>query len=368
MPIADELQRRWYAPDLAPLWWTRPLARVYGLAGALRRGAYRHGMLRAVRLPVPVVVVGNLVAGGAGKTPLTIALVEALQARGLRPGVVSRGYGGSATVAQLLDGTPDPALVGDEPTLIHARTGVPVAVGARRVRAARLLLEADVDVVLADDGLQHYALARDLEICVVDGVRRFGNGRLLPAGPLREPIARLRCVDFVVCNGGTPARGEVPMQLAAVGAVALADPARSCALAAFAGQRVNAVAGIGNPARFFESLRAAGIQPVERPFPDHHRYRAGDLDFRDGLPVLMTGKDAVKCRGFAKPDWWGVPVSAVLPSVFLDEVANRIAEIHSPPSGRLCPNGAGDGPSPRSDPRSSDAYPHACPSPEGRGA
>lgn len=327
MAIADDLQRRWYSPDALPAWWTLPLAGLYGGIGGLRRGLYRCGVLRARRLPVPVIVVGNIVAGGAGKTPLTIALVEALRARGHKPGVVSRGYGGSARVPMLLQGQPDPAVVGDEPVLIGLRTGVPVAVGAKRFEAARLLIDRGVDVIVADDGLQHYALARDGEICVVDGVRRSGNGRLLPAGPLREPESRLRSVDFVVCNGGEPEAGEVPMRLAMADAAAVAEPLHRQPLAAFAGQRVHALAGVGNPQRFFDALRGQGVGVIEHPFPDHHRYVAPDFDFGDDLPVLMTEKDAVKCRAFAKSEWWSVPVNAVLPEAFFDAVAARLPPI-----------------------------------------
>jgi tetraacyldisaccharide 4'-kinase len=321
--IADDLQDSWYG-NRAPPWWTRPLAALYGGVTAVRRGMYRRGWLRSERLPVPVIVVGNIVAGGAGKTPLTIALVQALRERGRVPGVVSRGYGGGAHAPMLLDAQPDPAMVGDEPALIRMRTGAPVAIGAKRAEAARLLLSEGVDVVIADDGLQHYALARDIEICVVDGVRRFGNGRLLPAGPLREPESRLRDVDFVVCNGGDAHANEVSMRLVLADAVALDAPATVRPLAAFSGQRVHAVAGIGHPSRFFEALRAFGIEVIERAFPDHHGYAADDLRFGDGLPVLMTEKDAVKCRGFAGKAWWTVPVSAELPGVFIDDLVARM--------------------------------------------
>ena len=176
MAIADDLQDCWYGNRPSP-WWTRPSAALYGGVVAARRAMYQHGWLHNERLPVPVIVVGNIVAGGAGKTPLTIALVQALRERGFRPGVVSRGYGGNAHAPVLLGAQPDPAVVGDEPALIRMRTGAPVAIGAKRAEAARLLVPEGVDVIIADDGLQHYALARDVEICVIDGTRRFGNGR-----------------------------------------------------------------------------------------------------------------------------------------------------------------------------------------------
>src|SRR5690348_13862314 len=278
---------------------------------------------------VPVIVVGNIVAGGAGKTPLVIALVEGLLARGWKPGVVSRGYGGNATVPQLLGAQPDPSAAGDEPALIAIRTGVPVAIGADRPAAANLLMREGVDVVVADDGPQHSALARDIEICVIDGVRRLGNGRLLPAGPLREPASRLHEVDFVVCNGGDAPIGEIPMRLVLADAVRIDDPAISKPFAGFAGT-VHAVAGIGNPSRFFESLHAAGLDTIDHAFPDHHRHVPGDLDFGDERPVLMTEKDAVKCRAFAKPNWWRVPVAAQLPESFLDAIAARLQRPERP--------------------------------------
>lgn len=332
MSKAEQLQQRWYE-DRSPPWWTLPVAVLYGAITGLRRVLYRRGWKRSVRLPVPVIVVGNIAAGGAGKTPLVIALVEALRERGFRPGVVSRGYGGNAKAPVLLDDDPDPRVAGDEPALIKSRTGVPVAVGRDRPRAARLLLEAGADVVIADDGLQHYALARDIEICVVDGERRFGNARLLPAGPLREPLSRMQTVDFIVCNGGEPRAGEIAMRLRAEAAIALRDPSSMRALQSFAGQRVHAVAGIGNPARFFATLREQNIVAVEHAFPDHHAYVARDLEFGDGLPLLMTEKDAVKCRGFAGADWWVVPVRVVLPEGFpaciSGKLVRRAQEAHS---------------------------------------
>jgi tetraacyldisaccharide 4'-kinase len=321
MALIDTLEPAWYGSRRPP-WWTWPLAVLYSGLVRLRWLLYRIGWLRSVHLPVPVIVVGNLSVGGTGKTPLTIALVEALRWRGHRPGVVSRGYGGSRREPRLLGAAPDPADVGDEPCLIHA-SGVPVAVGRDRPAAAQLLLDAGCDVLVADDGLQHYALARDLEICVIDGVRRFGNGRLLPAGPLREPLARLQRVSFRVCNGGVFALGEYPMQLRGGEVVALCDEQRQ-PLASFAGHRVHAVAAIGHPARFFDSLRAAGITVIEHAFADHHAFVAHELDFGDQLPLLMTDKDAVKCRHFARPHWWRVPVQAELPQAFYEALEERL--------------------------------------------
>lgn len=306
--MRDWLHRVWYGSGggaaLVPLSW------LFGAVVAARRAAFRHGWLGATRVARPVVVVGNLTVGGSGKTPLTVWLATQLASRGLRVGIVSRGYGGRATAPLRVTADTDPALAGDEPVLLARRAGVPVVV-ARERAAGAALLAPDVDLILADDGLQHYALARDLEIVVVDGRRRFGNGRLLPAGPLREPVARLREADLVVVNGGAADAGtrELRMDLVPGDVVALAGGARS-PLPAWAGRRVHAVAGIGDPARFFATLRAAGLDPIEHPHPDHAALTAADVEFPDDLPVLMTEKDAVKCRPHAGPRHHWLEVSA----------------------------------------------------------
>jgi|SRR5580765_3119822 tetraacyldisaccharide 4'-kinase len=326
MTLAQRLPRIWYDNAPPPL-WLRALVPVYRTLRVLHRAPYALGWKKSQRLPVPVIVVGNITVGGTGKTPLVIALVEELRARGRRPGVISRGYGGTADSAELLDAHSIAARVGDEPVLIRAATEVPVAVGRDRAAAGRLLLaNHDCDVLVADDGLQHLALFRDAEICVIDGERRFGNGLLLPAGPLRDPLSRLDSVDFRVCNGGHAQVGEVPMQLAGDMAVSLRDAGVQKPLRDFAGRRVHAVAGIGNPARFFAMLRSAGIEVVEHAFADHYAYAAGDLEFGDDAPVLMTAKDAVKCRAFARADCWQVPVRANLPQAFFDAVCARLAD------------------------------------------
>lgn len=321
----NRIEAIWYAGAPVP-WWLRALVPVYRCLRALHLAPYRFGWRRARRLGVPLVVVGNLTAGGSGKTPLVIALVDALRARGFRPGVVSRGYGGRERGPLLVDDRSTPADVGDEPCLIRRRSGVAVAVGRDRARSAALLVERGVDIVIADDGLQNPAFARDVEICVIDGQRRFGNGLLLPAGPLRESLARLRSIPFHVCNGGAAQPGEIPMRLVGDMAVALAGAAVR-PLESFAGQRVHAVAAIGHPQRFFDGLRAHGIDVVAHAFADHHAFVAADLDFGDGLPVLMTEKDAVKCLGFAAARFWCVPVRAELPPGFLDDVAGRLQAI-----------------------------------------
>jgi tetraacyldisaccharide 4'-kinase len=321
MALIETLESAWYANGRAP-WWTTPLSMFYGALIRLRGTLYAAGLSRSVVLPVPVIVIGNLSVGGTGKTPLTIAVVEALRDRGYAPGVVSRGYGGSQREPMLLSGAPDPAKVGDEPCLIAA-TGVAVAIGRDRPAAARLLIDAGCDLIVADDGLQHYRLARDLEICVIDGARRFGNERLLPAGPLREPMSRLQRVDLRVCNGGVAAGDEYLMQLCGGDIVSLSSGERQ-PLASLSGQRVHAVAAIGNPQRFFDSLRSKGIDVIEHAFADHHPFAATDLDFADALPVLMTDKDAVKCIGFAKLHWWRVPVHAELRDLFFGALFDRI--------------------------------------------
>jgi tetraacyldisaccharide 4'-kinase len=302
--LHDWLERGWYGrrsrAALAPLGW------LFGGVAGLRRLAYRRGWFHAHRVPRPVIVVGNLTVGGAGKTPLTVWLARALQQRGLRVGIVSRGYGGTAAGPVRVTPASDPDEVGDEPVLIAARTGAPVVVARDRVAGARLLA-TEVDVLLADDGLQHYRLDRDLELVVVDGRRGFGNGRLLPAGPLREPRARAAEAAAYVVNGGDGGEAGLPdgppvlrMRLAPGEVVAVAGGART-ALAAWAGRRVHAVAGIGDPARFFRTLESAGLQVVPHAFPDHARLRPSDLEFGDDAAVLMTEKDAVKCRAFGGP-------------------------------------------------------------------
>ena len=311
---------------VAVLLW--PLSLLFGLAARVRRLLYQHGLLRSEAVPVPLIVVGNISVGGAGKTPLVARLVELLREAGYRPGVISRGYGGqSAQWPQQVRADSDPRLVGDEPVLLARRCRCPVVVGPDRVAAARILLDTHgCNVILSDDGLQHYRLQRDLEIAVVDGFRRLGNGACLPAGPLREPPSRLREVDFVVGNGA--ARGsEYLMSLRGDRAVNLTDPGISVSLAGFSQSTVHAVAGIGDPGRFFDQLRQARLRILEHPFPDHHTFRREDLHFPQDLPVLMTEKDAVKCRTFAPEGCWYVPVSARLEPAFEEDLLKRLASV-----------------------------------------
>lgn len=289
-----------------------PLGLVFASLAAARRLAYRRGWFRPVRLAVPVVVVGNIFVGGTGKTPLVAWLVQRLQAQGYRPGILVRGYGGrSPRWPVLVDAGSDPRLVGDEAVLLARRTGVPVAAGPDRPAAGRRLIEQGCDVLVSDDGLQHHRLARDVELVVLDGARGLGSGRCLPAGPLREPPRRLADVDLVLCNGAAVGDCTDTFELMPGPLVPLlsGDPVDPTD---WRGRAVHAVAGIGNPQRFFDALAAQGLQPIPHPFPDHHPYGPADLAFGDGLPILMTEKDAVKVRSFAPQRCWYQPVTAAL--------------------------------------------------------
>ncbi|MCU6679563.1 tetraacyldisaccharide 4'-kinase [Leclercia tamurae] len=299
----------------SPLWLLLlPLSWLYGLVSGLFRLSYKVGLKRAWRAPVPVVVVGNLTAGGNGKTPVVIWLVEQLTQRGIRVGVVSRGYGGKAErYPLLLSAQTTTAEAGDEPVLIFQRTGAPVAVSPVRSEAVQVLLtHADVQIVITDDGLQHYALARDKEIVVIDGVRRFGNGWWLPAGPMRERASRLRSVDAVIVNGGTAHMGEIPMQLRPGLAVNLLTGERRDVAEL---PDLVAMAGIGHPPRFFATLEASGARLLNTvPLADHQALSLEQVaGFTDpGQTLIMTEKDAVKCRAFARDNWWYLPVDAEL--------------------------------------------------------
>jgi len=315
-----------------------PLSLLFRAVAALRRHAFDAGWLRRHRMPVPVVVIGNISVGGTGKTPLVLWLVQWLRAHGRHPGIVSRGHGGRALVQAVTAGS-EPGTAGDEPVLLATRAGCPVWIGRRRAEAARELLaqHPEVDVLVSDDGLQHYALARDVEVAVVDGERGFGNGMLLPAGPLREPRSRLRQVDAVVVNGGeqrkVPAPGHFAMRLVGSRLVNLRDPALATTPDAFSQRTVFAVAGIGNPERFFAHLRRLGLSIRPQPFPDHHPFVAGDLSAFGDEPVVMTQKDAVKCRSFARENHWYLPVDAQVD----DALGQRILDTIEARHGRQAP-------------------------------
>jgi tetraacyldisaccharide 4'-kinase len=347
MGLREHLVASWYQPRLTPLTLCLlPLSWLYGGAVAVRRALYRRGWLAAHRAPVPVIVVGNVTAGGTGKTPLVLALVEALAARGFRPGVVSRGYGGeraSRGAAPLALTPQTPAHeAGDEPAVI-ARSGTPVAIGRDRAGAVRALLAAhpEIDLVVADDGLQHYALARDVEIAVLDAFRGIGNGHLLPAGPLREPARRLGTVDAIVQTEGMQgSEPDVSRTIAGVPLYAqalvpgafrrVAAPRQTAAANALRAGRVHAIAGIGHPGRFFATLSALGIDATPHVFPDHHVYSRADLELRDADTILMTEKDAVKCEGIADARCWYLPVRAHVDPALLTLIEDKLRGSQAP--------------------------------------
>lgn len=306
-----------------------PFSWLYGLITIVLRYSYKMGWKKSWRAPVPVIIVGNLTAGGNGKTPVVIWLVELLQQHGLRAGVVSRGYGGKAEQYPLvLDAHTSTVQAGDEPVLIYQRTGAPVAVSPVRTDAVKALLEKHrLDVIVTDDGLQHYALQRDIEIVVIDGVRRFGNGWWLPAGPMRERASRLRSVDAVLTNGGSAKQGEISMTLEAGEAVNLLTGERRDVASL---PSVVAMAGIGHPPRFFATLKSMRVNThAEFSFADHHVYQSEQLSalVAPNQTLLMTEKDAVKCRAFAQPNWWFLPVSARIAQTDTDAIFSKIAHI-----------------------------------------
>lgn len=321
----------WWYEDRPPPFFSHLLSGLYGAVIDARLKLYRLGVMRRIRSGAPVVVIGNLTVGGSGKTPLTIALIERLQAGGWTPGVATRGYGrADPAKACWVERDTDPAQGGDEPVLIAKRTGAKVRADRDRVAAARALVAAGCDVVVCDDGLQHYRLARDIEIEVIDGRRRYGNSLLLPAGPMREPVQRGARCDFRVLNlpptesdESAAGFGEWPMRLLADRALPVVG-GRPQPLSAFFGQRVHAVAGIGHPERFFAMLRGLGIAVVPHAFTDHHRYGAEDFQFGSDLPVLMTEKDAVKCKAFANARHYSVPIRAELPEAFWIGLLDRL--------------------------------------------
>ncbi len=320
------LLRTWYSPH--PVWFFIPLAWLFWLLSGLRRGGYAFRIFPTASLLVPVVVVGNISLGGTGKTPFVIWLAAELKRRGLRPGIVTRGYGVEAKQARLVTTASDATQVGDEAVLLARRGGVPVAAGSDRVAAAQLLLgSSPVDVILSDDGLQHYRLPRRHEIALLDGSRGLGNGWLLPAGPLRESEARLETVDQVVIKlapGGSFTWPEARrMRLNTDTVVSLKDGERR-PLASFSGQPVHALAAIGNPQQFFATLEAAGLAVDGRGLPDHARLTPGDLEFGDERPVFMTEKDAVKCAGLDLSRHWYVEAAAEFDAAEAAAIVDRV--------------------------------------------
>jgi tetraacyldisaccharide 4'-kinase len=306
---------KFWARRGAIAWLLWPASLVFGIVILIRRILYGIRIFKSAHPGIPVIIVGNLTVGGSGKTPLVIWIAEFLKSKGWSPGIVSRGYGAKLEEPRAATVAADAAEVGDEPILLSRRSGCPVWVGADRPQVAARLRAAheEVNVLVLDDGLQHYAMRRDVEIAVVDA-RGFGNGFLLPAGPLREPKSRLRGVDAVVSHAA-PVKG-FGMTLQGDLVHRMTDARERQPLKAFAGQRVHAVAGIGDPNRFFLHLGKAGLKVVPHPFPDHHPFTPRDLEFGDDAPVLLTEKDAVKLRSVARPGWWVLPVSAQLDPAF----------------------------------------------------
>lgn len=331
------IERVWFEKHparfvLVPLLF--PLSVLFYVITSVRKYAYKTGVLSHFRANVPVIIVGNIGVGGNGKTPMVLWLVELLRKSGFKPGVISRGYGGKAPYyPYFLDDNTQVQFSGDEPFLIFQRTKVPVCVGANRQQSIEKLQASGCDFIIADDGMQHYKLGRDIEIAVVDGKRRFGNGLLLPAGPLRELPKRLATTDFVICNSGESHINEVPMSLAPGYFVNLMTNEK-LSIKAFNEkyQTVNAIAGIGAPKRFFDTLTSIGVQINEsKGFVDHHQFQAEDFSQlpEPQLPLLMTEKDAVKCKDFNLAHAWYLTVDAKLPDSFSQSLLERIAQINT---------------------------------------
>jgi len=319
----------WYRPDLTVTTsLLLPLSWLFSGVAALRRTLYKFNLIKTHRLKVPVIIVGNITAGGTGKTPCVIALANFLKANGYSPGIVTRGYGGkecSIPFAVNAETSADDA--GDEAVLIARNTNCPLVVCVSRVAAAEMLIREfpECDVMISDDGLQHYALSRDIEIVVIDGARKFGNGRMLPAGPLREPVSRLRQADFVIVNGGM-IDCDVVMTIVNDDFIPLIADENADA-AGLKKKKIHAIAGIGNPSKFFNILRGYGYDIIEHAFPDHYKFTESDLNFGDDLPVVMTEKDAVKCEKFADERMWYLPASATFSGQFLHNVSRKLKEI-----------------------------------------
>ncbi len=305
-----------------------PLSWLYTLVIVLRRLGYQSGLIAVNQIDAPVIIVGNITVGGTGKTPLVIWLADYFKSKGFKPGIVSRGYGGKLSgKTQQVRPDSDPLLVGDEPVLIAKRTACPVAVAVKRRKAAEELIEyCDCNLILCDDGMQHYSLGRDIEIAVIDGQRRFGNRHCLPAGPLREPISRLKTVDFVVSKY-IAGRHEYKMEYSYGDLISLTDPTKTIPVASLADQSVHAIAGIGNPDRYFSYLRNKKLKLIMHELPDHHVFTAADIKFNDGLPVVMTEKDAVKCTAYATEQHWYLPITATLPDSFTYRLDALMKEI-----------------------------------------
>jgi tetraacyldisaccharide 4'-kinase len=315
--LQNIIVNQWYQPK-AWGWLLWPFAVIFSYIVKLRQYLYKRKIFRSYRAPVPVVVIGNITVGGTGKTPLVIRLAAILQQSGLQPGIVLRGYKSNSNIPINVHANTDPTLVGDEAVLLAKRSKCPVIVARKRSAGVeKLLQEHKVNIVLSDDGLQHYALERDIEIAVVDGIREFGNGHSLPMGPLRELPDRLNTVDMIIKNS----TADMSLQFDHV--YSLLYPQRQIDLNSFVGKTVHAIAGIGTPDKFFDQLSKLGINVIPHAFADHHIFKLSDINFADRLPVLMTEKDAVKCRYFANNEHWVVTVSAVL----ADELTDKFKQL-----------------------------------------
>lgn len=325
------LVKAWYEGS-AWLYLLWPASVFYRLIMALRSTAYRFGLFKTYQASMPVIVVGNISVGGTGKTPMVIKLVKSLKDNGLKPAVISRGYGSKAPAYPYAVSPTDAAsIAGDEPLLIAQSVDCPVIIGANRQQSIELLTsDYDCDVVVTDDGLQHYALERDIEIAIIDGERLFGNGHCLPMGPLREPINRLSQVDWAVFNNNANSNDKnINMQLVPDELIQLCSN-KACSTQEWTHpKQVHAIAGIGNPGRFFHTLRELGFEPIEHAFTDHHHYTPSDIHFDDDLPILMTSKDAVKIHAFANDKCWHLPVTANITPNFIPELIARVKDLQA---------------------------------------
>lgn len=317
--------RFWYQKSSWLAYLLSPAALIYQLGAKCHRGLYQLRFKKTHQFSLPIIVVGNLTVGGVGKTPLVIWLARWLSSQGFKPGIVSRGYGG-VNQLQVVTENSDPEFTGDEAMLLANKTHCPVIVAPHRAQAVeKLITDFDCNIIISDDGLQHYALARDIEIVVMDE-RKFGNQFCLPAGPLRESLQRLKSVDFIVNNGGANEITADYFNIQLGSLYQIKSPDKKIDLFSLRGKRVHAVAGIGNPSRFFQQLMQAGIEIIPHPFPDHHRYREQDLNFADDLMILMTEKDAVKCRHFANDRYWAVTAELKISPTFQEKLIQKVPQ------------------------------------------
>ncbi len=318
--------RSWYQPPSLLTFILAPFSILYAMVVKLRRCCYRLGFMEIHNLPVPVIIVGNITVGGTGKSPLVAYLAQLLKGKGYKVGLISRGYGGKINCkSKVVTISSNPSEVGDEPLMLVQQTALPMVVGSDRVLAAKhLLKEFDCDLIISDDGLQHYALGRDLEIAVIDGIRRLGNGFYLPAGPLREGASRLKKVDCILVNGGEAKEGELPMRMEVHELYNLQDSTIQWSFPLKEPLTVHAVAGIGCPEHFFELLRKLGFHVIPHAYEDHYDFCISDIDFKD-FPIIMTSKDAVKCRQFADARHWCLSVRPVLGDAFIERIEDFLA-------------------------------------------